>query len=232
MTVTSTLSSHSWILATVTLDSLRRAFFSEDHTSRTDDLYDLHDLYDLFQLHDLDLPGKADRLSILCDLAHVAGWEPYNLHDLARVSWVGLVHYTDAAQQALTTAGEELDDIDHGLSDLSYLSVRGVRTSDRNSQNWAHHGRNIIYSRYHMRNRFPATYFDEGDKSGITKFIRNDRLLVSSAQLSTPNFTLIGNDDFWACHTDFFIKDFDGEFFSYGAVRFLCRTAPHRMISP
>ena len=96
-------------------------------TPQTDDLCDLHDLYDLFQLHDLDLPGKADRLSILCDLAHVAGWEPYNLHDLARVSWVGLVHYTDAAQQALTTAGEELDDIDHELSDLSDLSVRGVQ---------------------------------------------------------------------------------------------------------
>ena len=27
----------------------------------------------------------------LCDLAHVAGWEPYNLHDLAHVSCVGSI---------------------------------------------------------------------------------------------------------------------------------------------
>ena len=33
------------------------------------------------------------------------------------------LYYADPAQ-ALTTAGEELDDIDHELSDLSYLSVR------------------------------------------------------------------------------------------------------------
>ena len=33
-------------------------------------MYDLYDLY---------------------DLAHVVGWEPYNLHDLGHVSWVGSV---------------------------------------------------------------------------------------------------------------------------------------------
>ena len=27
----------------------------------------------------------------LCDLAHVAAWEPHNMHDLAHVSWVGSV---------------------------------------------------------------------------------------------------------------------------------------------
>ena len=36
------------------------------------DVYDLYDLY---------------------DLAHAAGWEPYSLHYLARVSWVGSVLY-------------------------------------------------------------------------------------------------------------------------------------------
>ena len=48
--------------------------------------------------HDLDLPGRADRynpdlydqydLYDLYALAHVAGWEPYGLHDLGRVSWI------------------------------------------------------------------------------------------------------------------------------------------------
>ena len=33
-------------------------------------MYDLYDLYDLY------------------DIAHVAKWEPYNLQDLERVSWV------------------------------------------------------------------------------------------------------------------------------------------------
>ena len=41
----------------------------------------------------------------LCDLAHVAGWDKYNLHDLAQVSWVGSVLIGDPAQP-LTTAGE------------------------------------------------------------------------------------------------------------------------------
>ena len=39
---------------------------------------------------------RADRsIHDLYDLAHVAGWEPYNLHDLAHLSWVGSVLYTD-----------------------------------------------------------------------------------------------------------------------------------------
>ena len=55
-------------------------------------------------------------------LAHVVGWELYNLHDLVRLSWVGSVlRYTDPAQP-LTTAGKEMDDIDHDLSDLSVRS--------------------------------------------------------------------------------------------------------------
>ena len=38
-----------------------------------------------------------------------------------------------------------------------------------------------------------------GDELGSANDI--DRLLVSSG-LSTPILTLIGNDDFWSCHTD------------------------------
>ena len=34
---------------------------------------------------------KADMFPALYDLAHIAGWEPYILHDLAHVSWDGYV---------------------------------------------------------------------------------------------------------------------------------------------
>ena len=50
--------------------------------------YVLYDLYDIFPLYDLDLPGKANvfLICMICiyDLAHPAGWEPYNLHDPGR----------------------------------------------------------------------------------------------------------------------------------------------------
>ena len=39
-----------------------------------------------------------------------------------------------------------------------------------------------------------------GDDLGSATDI--DRLLVSEGLLYTPIFTLIGNDDFWSCHTD------------------------------
>ena len=38
-------------------------------------MYEMYDLYDL------------------CDLAHGGGWEPFSLHDLPHVSWVGSVVY-------------------------------------------------------------------------------------------------------------------------------------------
>ena len=46
------------------------------------------------------------------DLAHVAGWEPYNMHNLGHtyfLGWFCTIHtdYADPAQP-LTTAGEEL----------------------------------------------------------------------------------------------------------------------------
>ena len=38
----------------------------------------------------------------LYDVAHVAGWEAYNLHNLGQVSCVGSVLYTDPAQHVIT----------------------------------------------------------------------------------------------------------------------------------
>ena len=49
------------------------------------------------------------RLQILYDIGHVAWWDPYNLRDLARIPRLDL-YYADPAQP-LTTAGEELDDL-------------------------------------------------------------------------------------------------------------------------
>ena len=47
-----------------------------------------------FSLDGLDLPGRADRyIPDLYDLAHVSPWEPYNLHDLGKVFWIGSVPY-------------------------------------------------------------------------------------------------------------------------------------------
>ena len=51
-------------------------------------------------LHDLDLSGQIDH--DLYDLVHVAGWHPYNLHDLAHVFCVGDLYYTDPAQHLKT----------------------------------------------------------------------------------------------------------------------------------
>ena len=71
------------------------------------DIPDLYDLYDLY------------------DLPHVAGWNPYNPHDLAM--FPGLDRYYQHADPAHppTAAGEELND----LHDLDHdLSVRGVHS--------------------------------------------------------------------------------------------------------
>ena len=43
----------------------------------------LDDLYGRFPLDDLDLSRQIDIFLILNDLAHVRGWDRYNLHDLA-----------------------------------------------------------------------------------------------------------------------------------------------------
>ena len=74
------------------------------------DLYDLIDLYDL-----LDLYNLFD----LYDLVRVSAWEPYILHDLGRVRWVGSVlHRQICPSQYTILAGQELDDssVDRDLS--------------------------------------------------------------------------------------------------------------------
>ena len=85
-------------------------------------------------LYDLDISEQIYSWSVwsvwsvwsddLYDLAHVPGWEPHHLHDLARVSCVGSVlHkldlcYTDPAEH-LITAGWDIDHLDHLDRDLS-----------------------------------------------------------------------------------------------------------------
>ena len=59
--------------------------------------------------------------------SHVTGWDPYNPHDLARVSWVGSVLCTDPAQP-LTAASEELDDL--RTVDRDPSEVRSSRLQD------------------------------------------------------------------------------------------------------
>ena len=43
----------------------------------------------------------------LYNLAHVAGWDPYNVHNLARVVGQACATYADSAQ-LITTASEEV----------------------------------------------------------------------------------------------------------------------------
>ena len=67
-------------------------------------------------------------LAILYDPAHAAGWDPYNPHELAHVCWVRSVLFRFCTAQPLATAGGELDDLDHDLSDLSEVWNVGRRT--------------------------------------------------------------------------------------------------------
>ena len=46
------------------------------------------------------------------------GTRIYSLHDLAHVSWVGSVPHMQIPHNLFTTACEELDDLDHDLSDV------------------------------------------------------------------------------------------------------------------
>ena len=53
------------------------------------------------------------------DLAHVAGWEPCNLHGLAHVSWVGSVlPYRSCKASHKGRLGSAVDDLDHDLSEV------------------------------------------------------------------------------------------------------------------
>ena len=77
-----------------------------------------NDLYDMFPLQDLDLSRKICP-RILYDLPHVAGRDLYDLHDLYSTGFPGWICNRQDPAQPLTTAGEELDELDHDLSDLS-----------------------------------------------------------------------------------------------------------------
>ena len=83
-------------------------------TPRTDHLYDL------FALDYLDLSGKLDPdlydLYDLCDVAHVPGWKPYNLHDPAHafMRWI----CTTDVSHCLITVGYDRNDLDPGISYL------------------------------------------------------------------------------------------------------------------
>ena len=58
-------------------------------------------------------------------VARVVGPRPCCLHDLAHISWVGSVLYTDPSLQ-LTKAGWYLDDLLYVRRDLSDLSDVGI----------------------------------------------------------------------------------------------------------
>ena len=79
---------------------------------------DLCDLYDLYDLYDL--------------AHHVVGREPYNLHDLGHVSWVGSVLHRSCTTSRNGRLGS-IDDLDRDLSDLSVLG-RSCDLSNTNSK--------------------------------------------------------------------------------------------------
>ena len=95
------------------------ATFREACTDRTDNRFPLE--YSS-TLHDLDPPGRADRyvpdlydLYELYDLAHVAGWELCNVHDLTQHSWVEPVLYRSCTTSHHGRLGLLIDDLDHDL---------------------------------------------------------------------------------------------------------------------
>ena len=75
-----------------------------DLLGRAEMIPDLYDLYDLY------------------DLAHVAGLEPYNLIDLAHLSWVGSVLHRSCTASHRSRLGSVVG-LDRDLSDLSDLSI-------------------------------------------------------------------------------------------------------------
>ena len=57
------------------------------------------------------------------DLAHAAAWEPYDLHDLGRVSRVGpvLLYISRTTSHNGRIGSTAVDDLDRDLSDLSVV---------------------------------------------------------------------------------------------------------------
>ena len=65
-----------------------------------------------------DIPDLAP--DTMYKLTFPDGTRTHNLHDLVvHLSWVGSVPPWQILHNPLTTGGEELEDLDHGLSDVS-----------------------------------------------------------------------------------------------------------------
>ncbi|CAM9942637.1 unnamed protein product, partial [Laminaria digitata] len=76
-------------------------------------------------------------------LAHVAGWEPYNLHDLTHVSWVGSVLYRSCTIYHNDRLGSTMvDDLDHDLSD-DVRAARAILRGTHRARPWREHARSI-----------------------------------------------------------------------------------------
>ena len=75
-------------------------------------------------------PFRADHLCDMYDLAHVTGWELYNLHDPAKAFWSRSVLMEQILQNISRRLwiGICVDDmsVDHDLS-VDHLSVGGVK---------------------------------------------------------------------------------------------------------
>ena len=67
------------------------------------------------------------------DLAHVAGWEPCNLHNLGHVSLIGSTILHRSAQHLITT-GEDLHGLRVDLSNVQHFmeSIRRLYTPHEN----------------------------------------------------------------------------------------------------
>ena len=53
----------------------------------------------------------------MCNPAHVTAQEPYNLHDVGQISWVGSVLYKSCTTSHKCRLVSTVDDLDRDLSD-------------------------------------------------------------------------------------------------------------------
>ena len=61
------------------------------HVVHSTDRSPLHDVHLSGQMHDLDLSGQIHSCSRVNLVAHVTGWEPYDLHDLECMNLLGWI---------------------------------------------------------------------------------------------------------------------------------------------
>lgn len=75
----------------------------------------------------------AGDLQDLYDLDHVIGWDPYDLHDPARDSWVGSVHCRSCAIYHNERQIQDLVDLDRDLSDHCEMlcTICGIQVRTR-----------------------------------------------------------------------------------------------------